>query len=98
MGGPGSGRTRDFNSKPTIDDVNRINIYDLRKCGMLEPGVSGTICWSYGDRLCESVNFRVHHDRLVLDYCSRENGGEWEPVEETIQLTWTRCNYGGKRP
>ena len=98
MGGLGSGRTRDFNSKTTVDDVNRISTYDLKKQGMLQPGTVGTIFWSYGDRLTESVNFHTFHDRLVLDYCSRQNGGEWEQVEETIQLTWTRCNYGGKRP
>ena len=23
---------------------------------------------------------------------------DWEPVEEPVELTWTPCNYGGKRP
>jgi hypothetical protein len=25
-------------------------------------------------------------------------GGEWEDVQETVALSWTACNFGGKRP
>lgn len=100
MGGPRSGRiSRDFSSQPTVEDVNRISIYEMRKQGLLEPGTDGTFSWSLGDRLVESVNFRTFHDRLVLGYFSRNNGGgEWEPVEEAIQIVWTKCNLGGRRP
>jgi len=28
---------------------------------------------------------------------SREQGGEWEPAEPKIRLTYTPCHYGGER-
>ena len=99
MGGQGSGRWyRWTTKKTTIETVNRIDTRYMKKHGMLRPGYVGTLSWSCGDRHSGSIGFRTHHDCLVLNYRSREYGGEWEDVEQTICLDWTVCNYGGKRP
>jgi hypothetical protein len=97
MGGLGSGRLREGNTQPTVDDVHCIDIHYIKKQGMLHPGLSGILSWSVGDRFHGSVNFRIDYDRLVLDYYSYTHNGEWEPVEETIWFDWTPCHYGGQR-
>jgi hypothetical protein len=54
-------------------------------------------CLSSG-RHIEFITFRTERDRMVLSYRSRKRHGDWEPVEQTVSLDWTLCNYGGKRP
>jgi len=36
-------------------------------------------------------------ERVELRYRVRQ-GGEWQDVTETVRLTYTACNYGGRRP
>lgn len=99
MGGPGSGRIRDFSSQPTVEDVNRISIYEMRKQGLLEPGTAGELTWSLGDRIVGFVAFHVSYDdQIILHYGYHKDDGTLEPVEQNIQIVWSKCNLGGKRP
>jgi hypothetical protein len=41
---------------------------------------------------------RAEANRLVLSYCVRIGGGEWEDVAETIRIVRVPCRFGGVRP
>ena len=45
-----------------------------------------------------SINLRTEADRLSLSYRMRIGGGEWEDVEETINIVRVSCRFGGTRP
>ena len=45
-----------------------------------------------------SINLRAEPDRLRLSYRMRIGGGEWEDVEENIDITRMSCRFGGSRP
>jgi len=40
---------------------------------------------------------RTEADRVILNYRSRINGGEWQSMEYPVYLEWTPCNLGGRR-
>ena len=97
MGGIGSGSWKKPNSKSTIEGKHRIDIYRLKKKGYLRPGKIGIFTWSRNGKQTAQLCFRMEADRMVLTYCCRPRGGEWENVEQIIYLDQTPCNYGGHR-
>ncbi len=97
MGGYGSGRQCSWGGKTTTESQHRIDIRWLNKQRYLHPGTAGTLSWTCRGEESGSIGFRVETDRLVLNYRNRQNGGEWENIEDEIFFTWTRCNYGGNR-
>lgn len=97
MGGMGSGNWYRWGKKTTVDEVNRIDIRYMRKQGLLKPGTSGSLQWTRGGEPSGNISYHTNHDHLQLSYRSRENGGEWQPVEQRISFGRTPCNYGGER-
>jgi hypothetical protein len=41
---------------------------------------------------------KAEDGRLVLDYKVRMYGGDWEPIKQSIRITYADCHYGGQRP
>ena len=72
----------------TVDDFPRIDIRDMKRCGKLEPGASGTLSWACHGRLVGTVNYECHRNRLDLIQHSERH---------TVQFETTPCNYGGER-
>ncbi len=97
MGGSGSGTWYRWNKKTYSEEVNRIDIRYLKKQGMLEHCDSGSLFWSCGGEPTGNIRFQVTTDSMVLIYRSRQQGGEWEDVRDTIRLDQTPCHYGGFR-
>ncbi|MBI5557210.1 MAG: hypothetical protein HY885_06185 [Deltaproteobacteria bacterium] len=97
MGGQGSGRWHRWNSKTTTESQRRLDIRWLKKQGYIRPGISGTLSWTCNGKDSGWISYRIDHDRMVLVYNYRRNGGEWEQVEQTVTITPTPCNYGGER-
>ena len=95
MGGPGSGTWSRWDRQTTIEETKRLDIRHLQDSIRL--GYAGRYTWSAGGSPAGSIDYRVEHDRLVLDYRVRVHGGEWESIEEPVQLSRTPCNYGGER-
>ncbi|MEM7781555.1 MAG: hypothetical protein AAF697_14295 [Pseudomonadota bacterium] len=100
MGGFGSGR---HGGRPTADASRRIDLAWMRRKGLVADGVmrSGILNWSCGGEPSGSISYRANmceagQERLVLEY-TRENHGERGSVLQTIHLTSTRPNFGGKR-
>jgi len=97
MGGIGSGSGWRWSTKTTCGEVKRIDIRYMRKQDLLIPGRSGSLSWTRGSESTGNIRYRVEESRLVLNYSFREHGGDWQPVEETVWLDRTPCNYGGER-
>jgi hypothetical protein len=100
MGGPGSGRWyRWQGSKTTVEECRRIDISDWHRRSLLHPGMRFSWNWWNGDgRPVASINVQVQQGRVLLFYRIRQQGGDWQEVEEHVFLTWTPCHYGGQRP
>lgn len=83
--------------KPTLDTHRCIDIRHWKRAGMLHR--SGGFSWVWSRRGEEVARIEVYPSpglvRLV--YRVRRNDGPWQPIDETVRLTETPCNYGGSR-
>lgn len=97
MGGVGSGTWYRWNKKTKLEETKRIDIHSLKKLGFLNANCSGSLSWNRRGQPIGHINVRMIEDRMILSYRYRENGSEWEPVDQTVTLTETPCNYGKVR-
>jgi len=95
MGGMGSGRGQ--RGKDTTSDLRALDVRRLQRDGLLIPGRALGWHWTRNGKKVGSIQMRTEVDRVVLDYRSRSNGGEWVPMEYPVRLEWTGCNLGGRR-
>ena len=95
MGGPGSGRR--WSTRETTDDYLRMDVAYMQREGLLNAGRAGTLKWSRRGERIATIGFRADADRLVLNYRSRERGGDWETLEYAVLLERTACHFGGQR-
>ena len=97
MGGKGSGGWNRWNKKDTVEDHHGLDVRYLHREGILTGGFN-SISWSQGDRTTGSISYWGGPDSISLIYRNRISGGDWEDVRQTVHLSWTTCNYGGRRP
>ena len=95
MGGFGSGRGQ--GGKETTSDMRPLDIRKLQRNGLLTPGRAFGWQWTANGKEVASIQMRTELDRVILDYRSRGNGGEWQAMEYPVTLEWTPCNLGGRR-
>lgn len=95
MGGFGSGRGQ--YGKDTTSDMRALDVRRLQRDGLLTPGRSFNWQWSINGEKVADINIRTEADRVILNYRSRNTGGEWQPMEYPVTLEWTPCNLGGRR-
>lgn len=96
MGGIGSGR-RNQSGKATISDRRALDIRKLQRDGLLIAGRSCTWRWTYNGQDVAAIQIRTEAGRVILNYQSRSNGGDWQPKEYPIYVEWTDCHLGGQR-
>jgi len=97
MGGKGSGNWYRWNTKSTTEDCKQIDIRLMKREGWLNAGNSGTLSWKRNNNPWGDIEYRCYEDKLVLDYRHRINGGEWQPVTQTVFISETNCNFGNVR-
>src|SRR5829696_5484481 len=102
MGGVGSGNWYGFDKKTTTGECHSIDVRYLHREGLLKPGRWFSLRWSRADRETGSIQGVVSGGDLpshvTLLYRHRRGlGSEWEDVRESVELTWTACNFGGQR-
>jgi hypothetical protein len=98
MGGPGSGRWYRWDAKDTVEGCRRLDVRVWQRGGFLRPG--RWFSWAWWDRdgvQIGSINVRVQQGLVLLFYRIRQNGEDWQDIEESVSLAWTRCYYGGQR-
>ena len=95
MGGFGSGRGQ--SGKDTTSDMRALDILRLQRDGLLIAGRAFGWHWTVNGNEVASIQMRTEADRVILNYRSRSNGGEWQAMEYPVILEWTPCNLGGRR-
>ena len=95
MGGFGSGRWQQV--KDTTSDMRALDIRRLQRDGLLTSGRSFNWQWSISGEKIADINIRIEANNVILNYRSRRNGGEWQPIEYPVFLERTPCNLGGQR-
>lgn len=74
-----------------------LDVRKLQRQRLLTPGNSLSWAWTRNGETTATINLMVAADRVTLDYRQRELGGEWRPMNYPVRLTWTGCNFGGRR-
>ena len=94
MGGYNSGGGRGAMRQGQFWDLD---IAVLKRLDMLRPGYQKSLVWSTNGEERARIQVEAYSDHLILDYRSRDRGGEWEPIRDRIPLSFTTPNYGGER-
>jgi hypothetical protein len=94
MGGFGSGR---HGGKRTTGDMWALDIRKIARAGRLSPGQSFNWQWSRNGEPVANINIRTDADRVILNYRTRDRGGEWQSMNYLVHLSRTPCAYGGLR-
>ncbi len=94
MGGPGSGRR---GGRETTADYRRLDVRELHRAGVLTPGWRGGWRWMRRGETRAEINIEAHELAMVLRY-NATSGGERKSYDYAVGLSWTGCNYGGRRP
>ena len=85
--------------RDTTEQYHSLDIRKLRFNRILRSGGQLTARWSWLGKVTGALIAQREGDCVVLHYghCSRASE-QWAFSEYRIFLTWTRCNYGGRRP
>jgi len=94
LGGSGSGNWYRFDSKTRVEDCLNIDARHLDRKGRLEPWQGYSWEWQNG---C-NIFIKTEPEAIELIYTITKNGEQHEEVDYRVPLSWTSCNYGGKRP
>jgi hypothetical protein len=87
-----------WNKKNTVEDHHGLDVRYLHREGILTFGFH-SISWSRGERKTGSIGYWGGEDSITLDYRHCKAGSDnWEDVKQTVSLSWTSCNFGGRRP
>jgi hypothetical protein len=86
----GRPRTR---SAGLTSDCRWLDVRQLAREGTLERDGRHVVTWQSG----ATIELAVSGERLKLRYSFRQNGGEWQRIEQAISLASTPCHFGGAR-
>ncbi len=98
MGGYGSSRWGWHSAKSVAEDCRQLDINRFNRKGMLNGFGHFSWSWYRNDKRVADIRIHVQKDLIVLSYKFRISGSEWQDVEYTVTITYTNCNYGGRRP
>lgn len=96
MGGIGSGRHFQFGAD-TTERFCSLDVRWLKREGILSHGNRRRITWSRRGEVTDSINIQSEPGRLILDYCQRNQVGEWQAKRYPVYLDTTSCHMGGER-
>ena len=94
MGGPGSGNWFGSNSKTLVESCLSIDVSQLNRMGYLDSWQRYSWKWQDGSNIVIETKPGV----IELFYGISSNGHQHEDVHIEVPLSWSSCNYGGKRP
>ncbi len=97
MGGLGSGTYYRFGKKDTAEECRSLDVRRWQREGCLEPGRSFGWAWYRDGRKFSSIGVAVLRGAVELSYSVGPEGRK-EDVRYTVSISWTACNFGGKRP
>lgn len=95
MGGYGSGRRCASELETTY---RKLDIRLLSREGALAAGCECSVRWNGGEGALAQLRIHACEGQLHFRYGADLQNGGWSEVVVCVGLTWTRCNYGGRRP
>lgn len=103
MGGYGSGRygVGGVIPKYTVEDCLCLDIKKLSRARILTPGLLTIWQWSNEryDGSKDTIKILTMSYGIKLYYAIKNNmTGDEKFMDYIVYLTWTNCNYGGRRP
>ena len=93
MGGLGSGNWDRFGSKTLVEGCLYLDVNQFNREGWLQTGQWSNLKWTNG----ANIGVKTMASAIELSYTISRDG-QSEQVHYQVALTWTQCNYGGKRP
>ncbi len=93
MGGFGSGNWFRFSSKHLVEKYPELDVRFLNKKGGLDNRRSCICNWRDGS----NISIETSPEAIELSYATTITG-QRQNVNYRVPLSWTTCNYGGKRP
>lgn len=94
MGGSGSGNWYRFDSKTVAEHCCSIDVRQLSRWGYLKPWLRYPLKWNNGS----NIIIETKPGAIELFYGISHNEQPREDVRIEVPLSWSSCNYGGKRP
>lgn len=94
MGGSGSGNWYRSDSKTLTEHCMSIDVRRLNRKGCQEPGQKYSWKWQNGS----NIVIETKPGAIELFYSIPRNEQPCKDVHITAPLSWSSCNYGGKRP
>jgi hypothetical protein len=94
MGGSGSGNWYRFGSKTQVEHCCSVDVRQLSRWGYLKPWLRYPLKWNNGS----NIVIETRPGTIELFYGISCNGKPREDVHTEVSLSWSSCNYGGKRP
>jgi len=98
MGGYGSGRQWYFGAKDTTNSMLSIDIRRWKRDGLLGPCHSFSWQWLTNGEEIASISVKTDTDKVILSYRHQRPGQDWDDKQYAVQLAWTDCHIGGRRP
>ncbi|NPV81468.1 MAG: hypothetical protein HPY52_14590 [Firmicutes bacterium] len=99
MGGRGSGNWYRLSKKDTVEGCRSLDVNRWYREGLLRPEQWFGWAWKRDDgREKASIGVTVLPDAIELSYTIRPGTEDAEKVRYIVPITWTECNYGGRRP
>ena len=98
MGGSGSGGWYRYGAKETTCGLINLDVNYLSRNGNFASNQLSYMTWSRDNEAICTINTRMDGPYLVLGYRRRLRNGDWQGSEEIVLLSYTSCNYGGRRP
>ena len=97
MGGLGSGSWPGRRSKATVETYHSVDINQWHRLGYLHRDFPWV--WIRAGRVTASLSVRTEPESIDLTYrCRAQADVERPEVQQHVQITWTLCQYGGRRP
>lgn len=98
MGGLGSGNWYRFDKKHLVEECWSLDVNRWHREGLLRPGLYFSWAWELKGEKKASIGVRTFPAAVELSYTIRPGKEDAEVVRYIVPITWTDCNYGGRRP
>ncbi len=90
-------RSYDSRSVEVLEERLRLGVGFMSRNDMLVDGYRGLIHWVDGEKDSSSVSISCFHDRVTISYRITSGSNNTNVLTTAVNLTYTNCNYGGKR-
>jgi hypothetical protein len=93
-------------SKRCTTELRALDVRQIQRAGLLTPGPSRRWSWARNGETVATVEMtvaksqvatQVDSESVSLIYRRRDYNGEWHAMTFPVRLSWTSCNYGGRR-